>query len=410
VLWVIVTVPPSFGFWLVAGDLAGVPRSDTRLLIAASLLAMGTATLIQVVAGYRLPVFEGPASTYLAAVAVVRTSGHGGDPRAVTGGLLAAGALVLLLGLVRADRIIKRFFTPAVVSAFVVIVVVTVAPDTLQRVIGSSSSHPLGAVAAWVSAALVIGIAVAGQWFGPLRAYSLLVALLFGSLAYFAIAGFPNSAVDSRWTTPSPFPWGAPQISIAIAVPFLVAGLLASFNTVASINVMAGLLDRRAQPSQERRGIAAHGAAQCITACFGNILGHVPRLDSAGVVQLLNNPRRRALATAAVATIALAFISPLVDLIARIPVPVSAALLAFVLAVLLGQGLRQAAALDRRSRWLVFAPAILPAFIWLPVAGSLSHTLQLLVNPLLIGVALGVVLDRLVRRTADLTIAGKSAP
>lgn len=396
-LWMIVTVPPSFGFWLVAADLAGIPPARTRTLIVASLLAMGVATLLQLVVGYRLPVFEGPASTYLAAVAVLHASGRHAHPRAVTGGLLAAAALVFVLGLVRADRVLRRLFTPVVVSAFLVIVVVTVAPATLERMIGRSGAHPFGVAAAWISALLVISIAVAGQSVRRLRAYSLLAALVIGSLAYFIIAGFPARAVGSDWTMPSLFPWGPPQLTLAIAAPFLVAGLLASFNTIASINVMGAALDSPVEPKQERRGLVSHGAAQFVTACLGNILGHVPRLDSLGVVQLLGNRRPRALALAAIGIIVLAFISPLVDLLASVPVSVSATLLAFVLGILVLQGLRQVATLDSRKRWLVFAPAVAPALVWLPLASSLSQTLQLIANPLLIGVALGVALDHVVR-------------
>lgn len=408
-LWVIVTVPPSFGFWLVAGDLAGIPHSAARTLIVASLLAVGVATLLQVIIGYRLPVFEGPASTYLAAVAVVHASGHGNHARAIVGGLLSAAVLVFVLGLVGADRIIKRYFTPVVVSAFVVIVVITVIPDTLQRLIERSSGHPLGIPAAWVSSLIVGAVAVMGHRVARLRAFSLLGALLIGSLAYFLMEGFGGEAIGRRWITPSLFPWGAPQIGAAIVLPFLVSGVLASFNTVASVNVMSDVLGQPARPDQERRGVTTHGLAQFINACFGNLLGHVPRLDSVGVVRLLGNSRSRALAMASAATIALAFISPLVDLMARIPIPVSAALLAFVLALLALQGLRQVAQLDWRSRWLVFGPAIVPSLIWIPIESSLSHTAQLLANPLLIGVGLGVVLDRFVRRAAVLPVTAESS-
>jgi len=382
-----------------------VPHSAARTLIVASLLAVGIATMLQVIGGYRLPVFEGPASSYLVAIAVVHASGHGNHARAIAGGLLSAAALVFLLAVVRADRIIKRLFSPAVVSAFLVIVVITVIPDTLQRLIERSGSHPLGVPAAWVSSLIVIAVAVIGQRVRRLRAYSLLGALLIGSLAYFLMQGFGGPWTSSQWIMPSLFPWGAPRIAVAVVLPFLVSGLLASFNTVASINVMAEVLGQPARPDQERRGLATHGLAQGINACFGNLLGHVPRLDSVGVVTLLGSTRSRALAMAAGATIALAFCSPLVDVMARIPIPVSAALLAFVLALLVMQGLRQVAQLDWRSRWLVFDPAIVPSLIWLPLGSSLSHSAQLLANPLLIGVGLAVVLDRVVRRPARVPVA-----
>jgi hypothetical protein len=75
---------------------------------------------------------------------------------------------------------------------------------------------------------------------------------------------------------------------------------------------------------------------------------------------------------------------------------VSAALVAVVLGMMFQQSLREAAKLEPRRRWLVVAPAVAPALVWVAVSGALSEHAQLLGNPLVIGVALAVVLDRLV--------------
>jgi xanthine/uracil permease len=397
-LWIVVVVPPSFGFWFVAGGLADVPVGQQRTLVLASLLGCGIATLLQMLAGYRMPVFEGPASTYLAAVAVLSVSASGARPRAVTGGLLAAGALVLILGLLGADRVLRRVFTPPVVVAFLVIVVVTVIPATAAQAIGRSHHHPWGSGVSWVSAAVVLAVGSLSQLFARARSFGLLAALVLGSVTYFAIDGWP-AAGPSQWAVPQLFPWGSPLFSASVVAPFAIAALLASFNTIASLNVMGAALEQPVRHGAERRGLLAHGAGQAIGACFGNVLGNVPRMDSVGVVRMLGNARPRALAIAAGAIIGLAFVAPAVDLLAKIPVAVSAALLAVVLGMVVRQGLRQVATFDRSRRWLVFAPAVAPTFVWLLIEGSLSEQVQLLSNPLLVGVLLAIVLDRVVPRS-----------
>jgi xanthine/uracil permease len=404
-LWIVVVVPSSFGFWLVAGDLAGVPASEQRTLVLASLLGLGIATLLQVLLGYRLPVFEGPASTYLAAVAVLNVSAAGARPEAVTGGLLTAGVLVFALGLLGADRPLKRIFTPPVLVAFLVIVVITVVPATVTRAIGRSGDHPWGIAAAWLSTAVVVTVAVGGRAVRWFRSYSLLGALVLGTLTYFLLEGFPGSAGTTGWEAPAVFPWGAPVFSFSVAAPFLIAALLASFNTVASINMMAASHGLSQDPRAERRGLMSHGAAQALTASFGNLLGNVPRLDSVGIVRMIGNARPQALALAAAGILALSFIGPAVELLAKLPIAVSAALLAVVLGMMVYEAIQQAVAFDRRRRWLVLVPAIAPAFIWLPIADQLSERAQLLTNPLLVGVVLAVVLDRLVppSRSQDAT-------
>jgi xanthine/uracil permease len=399
-MWVVVIVPPAFGFWLVAGDLAGVPEADRETLILASLLGLGLATLIQVVSGYRLPVFEGPASTYFAAVAVVSVGGAAGHPEAVTGGLIAAGIFVFVLGAAGVDRALRRIFTPPVVTAFLLGVVLTVIPATVERAIGHSSAHPWGVWEAWASALVVIGIGVGGQFVPTIRPYSLLLALLAGTACYAALAGLPHPAAGAGWGVPELFPWGAPEFSGAIIAPFLIAGMLASFNTVASINVMAQTVGGSPEGA-ERRGLLVHGGAQGVAACFGNVLGNVPRLESSSLVRMLGNPRPRALGIAAAAVIVLAFAGPVVQILARLPIPVSAALVAVVLGLMIQQSLRGAAQFDARTRWLVVLPAVLPSFVWIAVSDRLSETVQLLANPMLIGVVLAVLLDRVVRVQAS---------
>jgi xanthine/uracil permease len=399
-LWVAVVVPPSFGFWLVAGDLAGVPAADERTVILASLLSLGLATLIQVLAGYRMPIFEGPASTYLAAVAVLAAGAGGARPAAVTAGLLAAGAFVFLLAISRFDRVLQRIFKPAVVVSFVLIVSIAVIPDAFEKAIGRDGAHSWGVPAAWVSAALVAVVVLActlgARRVARLRSFGLLIGLLAGTLCYFLLAGFPPRVVESGWALPSLFPWGGPEFSATAVLPFLIAGVLASLNVMASIDAVAAATGDEPGPATTRRALACHGGAQALTACFGNILGNVPRLDSAAVVRMISNPRPRALAIAAAAILALAFISPAVDVIARIPISVSAAVLVVVLAMLVEQGLRQMTSFEWWRRWLVVAPAVAPTIAWLIFADRLSERVRLVANPLLIGVVLAVVLDRLV--------------
>lgn len=84
-MWLVATVPAAFGFWVIAGELAGVQSGDRSFLLGASLAAMGLATLVQVVAGYRLPLFEGPAGSYLAAIAVLAAGSEPVTPAQITG-------------------------------------------------------------------------------------------------------------------------------------------------------------------------------------------------------------------------------------------------------------------------------------------------------------------------------------
>jgi xanthine/uracil permease len=406
-LWLVVIVPQSFGFWFVAGDLAGVPPSDRQTLVLASLLAVGVATLVQVVAGYRVPVFEGPGNAYFAAVTVLSVGHLAGDPAAVTGGMLVAGVFVLLLGTLGIDRLFRRIFTPAVVMAFLIAVVMTVVPATVDRAIGRSAAHPWGVYEAWVSAAVVVVVTVIGQLRPRLRSCSLLAGLGLGTIVYVILAGLPAAPTDAGFAVPQLFPWGSPELSGSIVAPFAIAGVLAAFNIIASVDLMSSTIgEDPPAPATLRRALIADGGVQAIAACFGNLLGNVPRSDSVAVVRMIDSPRARALGLAAAAIIVLAFVGPVVAQLARLPIAVTAALVMVVLGLMLGTCLAAVAKFDHRTKWLVVAPAVAPTFAWLVVSSHLSETAQLLTNPMLIGVVLAVALDRLVpqkraRETAE---------
>ena len=117
-------------------------------------------------------------------------------------------------------------------------------PTTIGHAIGRDGGHPIGIAGAWLSALVVVAVALGGQRLPRFRPYSLLASLVLGTLVYFAAVGLPDSSVSSGWGTPGVFPWGAPEFSFSVVIPFLIAGALAACNTIASINAMAVSLDR----------------------------------------------------------------------------------------------------------------------------------------------------------------------
>jgi xanthine/uracil permease len=149
--------------------------------------------------------------------------------------------------------------------------------------------------------------------------------------------------------------------------------------------------------------------AQMAGAAVGNVLGTVARLDSVPIVHILGNRRRMALALAAMLTMALAFVEPFLGLVAAVPLTVTAGLLAFMLISLVVVMLGRVWVLGRRAR-AIAAVALLPSVVWTPLQDSLSATAQLLGNPMLWGVALGIVLERAMARRDRTRSTQQGAP
>ena len=394
-LWVLAVVPQAFGFWLVAGDVAGVAPDEIRTLVLAALLTLAFATLLQVLLGYRMSVYEGPAASYLAALAVVSAGGAAGLA-ALTGGLIAAGVFVAALGALGLDRLLRPLFTPVVATVFVLVLTLAVLPVTLSRAIGLADSAPLGTAAAWAGSLAVLAAGIGLQRVPRLRPYALLGGLGLGAAVAIALGGARPLDLSGGLARPEALPWGAPEFGVGVVVPFLIAGLVAALNTIASIEVAARERRVPADAGAGRRGLMAHGAAQALGAVWGNLLGTVARLDSVAIVGILGNGRRMALALAAVAIFALAFVEPFLGLVAALPLSVSAAVLALILGGLAIAALVRAWGYEPRIRWLVVAPALVPSLVWTPLSPSLSNTARLVANPLVWGLLLGIVLERLV--------------
>jgi xanthine/uracil permease len=394
VLWMVAIVPAAMGFWLVAGSLAGVAPAQVPTLVAASLLGLAIGTLLQVAFGFRLPMYEGPAAAYLAAITVVAAEGRH-DLAAITGGLMAAGAFVALLGVLGADRVIAKAFTPLVANVFVLTVTLAVLPATVQRALGATRGLP-GKGAAWAATVVVVVVTLALRRSPRLIPYSLLAALIAGTATYVGLAGAPRLSLGRVLVAPPLLPWGAPSASAGVVAPFLLAGALAAFNTVASGKVVSIAHDLPIGHGAQRRSFVMHGAAQASSAVVGNLVGTVSRVDSIGIAHLLDHRGRAPLLVCGVLVGALGFVRPFVRLAAALPLSVSAALLAMLLLLILAHAARGIARERRALVALVVGPAMIPTAVWIAVGSSLAPTLQLVANPMLWGVLLAVALERIV--------------
>jgi len=390
VLWVLAIVPSAFGFWLVAGDVVGVPPGRRAEFLLAALLTLGLATIAQVALGYRLALYEGPAAGYLAAVIVVAGGGHG--LAEITGGMLVAGATVIALGLLGFDRLLLRIFTPLTGMVFVLVVTVAVMPTTLERAVAAGGAHPLGTAAGWITATATLATGIALGRRRGLRPYALLGALLVGAGVSVIVDGVPHADLSGGLAAPPLLPWGAPQFSLAVAIPFVIGAAIVAFNTVAAIEIASDATGRPRAHRATARGLVVHGGAQMTGAALGNVLGTVGRLDSLPIAGLLGTYRRAPLALAALLVLGLAFIQPFLALVAALPLSVSASLLAFMLGTMIVTTARRLWPLGPAAR-TVAAAALVPAVAWAPLQGSLSATVQLVANPMLWGVAIGLVLE-----------------
>jgi xanthine/uracil permease len=95
---------------------------------------------------------------------------------------------------------------------------------------------------------------------------------------------------------------------------------------------------------------------------------------------------------------ALGFVTPFVHLVAALPLSVSAALLAVLLSLIWVHAARGIAHEPPALVARVVVPAMIPTAVWIAVGSSLPPTVQLVANPMLWGVLIAMLLERIARR------------
>jgi hypothetical protein len=283
-----------------------------------------------------------------------------------------------------------------VANVFVMTVTLAVTPATIERAIGATHGLP-GRGAAWGATVVVVVVTLIVRRSALLVPYSLFAALVAGTVTYLALEGVPHVQLGGGVGAPGLFPWGAPRENLGVIAPFLLGGALAAFNTVASGKVVAGAHDLEIRRGAQRSSFLMHGAAQAGGAVFGNLVGTVSRLDSVGIVRLLDHRGRVPLLAAGVLVGALAFVRPVVNIAAAVPLSVSAALLGMLLSLVMAHALSGISREPRALQAMVVLPALIPTAAWIAVGSSLAPGVQLVANPMLWGVLLAMWLERIVR-------------
>lgn len=394
--WLAIIVPPSLGMWVFGAALIGLSPSSLGRVLAGAFLATGLATLLQLAFGWRVSVFEGPASIHLATLVIVAASqGGSASPGVVMGGLLVAGAVVLLLGITGADRLLGRIFSPAATAAFVLALVIILLPEAGSQAVNRSIGPPVGTGDAWLVLLVALGAGSVAYLRRKLRPFALLVALV-AAVGAQLLMGWPASGgLDPGWTIPTPFVWGIPRFSLAASLPFALAGLAAALNVVGSVSAMSSV-DRASAPGRYRQGLLVNGLVQGVHSAFVGFIGTVGHLESASVVRMLGRDGRRSLAMAAAGLVMLSFVDPAIRVMATIPAHISGTLLLLLVLVLGVVGTEIALSCSAQVRWLVIGPALVPPLWWV-VSPPSGQGITAFLNPMVLAIVVAVAAERLLR-------------
>jgi solute carrier family 23 (nucleobase transporter), member 1 len=306
------------------------------ILISATFIACGAATIVQVRFGSRLPIVQGVSFAFLGPFIAVALTYQGEEAMRYIAGAIMAGAVVeMVIGYGGVIGFLRRFITP-----------ITIAPVIALIGLSLYDAAAVTASANWWLAIATLAVIVAYSLvLAPkVRMFSLfpillavitmyLGALLLTAFGVFA-AGEPGHVTfaamgDTPWirgVVPGEggvvLPWGTPLFDLGIFVAVLAAYLasaIESFGDYHAISRIAGVED----PSSRtiNRGIGAEGVGCFLAGLFGGFSA-TSYSENIGLVGLTKVASRVVVIIGGAALIVLGLASKMGALIATIPGPI----------------------------------------------------------------------------------------
>ncbi|MBB3174836.1 NCS2 family nucleobase:cation symporter-2 [Endobacter medicaginis] len=344
---------------LIVASMIGLTGGQTALLVDASLLTSGLATLLQTLGlwrfGGRLPLIQGCSFVMLSPLVLI---GQRYGLPTVFGSAIACG-LFTILAAPLFGRLL-RFFPPLVIGCVITIIGISLMPAAALWIGGGNPAAPgFGA-----PANLALGFATLALHCltrGILRSFSILSGMIAGTLAALACGLCDFSAVgDAAWIgLATPFAFGPPRFA---AVPVLVAclGMLVVMTeTTGNVLLIDRLLGRETTPLRLADSLRADGLASVLGGCL-NSFPYNAFSQNAGLMMLTGVARRSVLVAAGLILIGLGLFPKLGAIVAAIPRPVLGGAGILMFGMTLAAGIRQLREvdLDRDANMLVIAVSI----------------------------------------------------
>ena len=409
--WVIVTVSSSVAVPLMIGDIYGLQADEIGKLMQQSLFFIGLASLLQVWIGHRYPMMEGPAGLWWGIFVILAQIGTsvGLQPREIGQsfqvGLIMAGLLFMVLGLLGWTYKLQKWFTPLVSGTYMILLAVSLCSNILQGMLGIGFAHSkeVDPKIALVSIAIVAAVI----WLTRVQRLSSF-AVLFGMVGgwlFYAIMGWtePIRPAEELISVPSLFFWGPPRWDWGVVLTSMLTGFVLLTNLVTSLVVMGKATNTEPSDKQYNRGGVLTGVSHIISGLSG-VVGMIPLSLAAAVVQTSRVASRLPFFVAMIVMMLIGVLPAVSHFLAAIPTPVAYAALFITYTKLLGFGLKDFATLPMDERTITVGGSSLLAGIGIMFVPSAAWQNMpplfsfLFGNGLLLGVIVSLVLEHIVFR------------
>lgn len=323
--WLMICIPVVLTSTFVA------PAGETVFFTQKLFALMGITMIVQALWGHRLPLVAGPAAVLLMGVLAAMSQGH--TSSSIYPSIVIGGLLIGILAACGALKHVQRIFTPRIVVSILLLISFTMAKPIVGMIFADTAHQ---GTAILFTLICVIAMATANNLLrGVWKTMVVIVAMIVGSLAYYAMTKFPTEFVRDSV---------APQlllnefhIDAGVVVAFIFCYIALLINEIGSVQSLGEFVEAQGMEGRQKRGMLLTGVMNIVSGVCG-VIGPVDYSLSPGVVASTSCGSRYTVIPAAVAMLVIALLPDLVAVLLTIPSPVMGVVLLYLMATQLAAG------------------------------------------------------------------------
>jgi xanthine/uracil permease len=395
----------------------GLDYQQTTEMLQRTFFLCGVISIIQTRFGHRYPIVDAPAGLWMGILITLTatTTAFGNDLSVLRTdlemGMLIAGAIVIVLGVLGLISFVAKLFTPLVNGVFLILMVLQLSGTLMKGMTGTTqgATEISGAsvIVFTLTAIIILMINIKGTGFVKSIATLIGVAIGWGTAILLGIGEEIKSNGDSLVSIPAVFAWGTPTFNWGVVITCVVGSLMLFANLIASINGMADVIGEEVSKKRLNRSGSLYGLTGMIAGILPTV-GFVPFASSMGVISMTRVASRRPFYLASVFMIVLGLVAPVGAFFASIPPAVGYSAMMIVFALIFGQGLRELQRIEftPRENFIVGISMLvgmgimfLPTSIFVSLPGFAKYVFS---NGLIDGMLLTIILEQLILRRANI--------
>lgn len=327
---------------LILGSAIGLQGGDLSFFLQMSFFACGIATLLQSGLFMKYPIVQGPSYVPLGALCMIGATM--GIPTMI-GSLIPGALLIILLGATKAfSKFIRKAIPPFIGGIIILIVGLTLVPTAVQGVFSTTGNLTVNAISGCVTFGVLL-LCMVLQYKLPdnrlLHMFSVIIALVVGTLTALALGGTDFSAVGSAawFSLPQPFHFGVPQFNLEACLLMAVVYLFVLLDTTGTWFTVQAITGEPMEDERVDRGTIGEGLG-CLAGAFFGGTPMTGYSSNAGLIAITKVASRRVVIAGGAILTVLGFCPKLMAVITSLPTLVINGVFAMVCMTLISNGVK----------------------------------------------------------------------